>query len=226
MRICAVLPAFNEASAVGRVVSGIRPHVHTVLVVDDGSNDGTSVEAHAAGALVVRHATNEGKGRALRTALTWVLARPFTHALLMDADGQHAADDAPALIAAGTHPDVDLVIGERVFSRDAMPAARYYSNVVGSWALSKFVGVPVADTQSGFRLVRCAALRGVELTARGYEIETEMLIRLMRRRARLKCVPVQAVYGVGLSKLRPVRDTTRTCFLAVKYRFLSRERVA
>jgi hypothetical protein len=131
----------------------------------------------------------------------------------------------PALVAAGAEPDVDLVIGERTFSREAMPAARYYSNVVGSWALSKFIGVPVADTQSGFRLVRCAALRGIELTARGYEVETELLIRLMRRRARLRRVPVQAVYGVGPSKLRPVRDTTRTCLLAVKYRFLSRERV-
>jgi glycosyltransferase involved in cell wall biosynthesis len=226
MRVCAVLPAFNEARAIGAVIAGVRPHVETVLVVDDGSTDGTSGAARTAGAIVVQHSANEGKGRALRTALPWVLARPYTHVLLMDADGQHAPDDVPVLIAAGAEPGVDLVIGERVFSRTAMPAARYYSNVVGSWALSKFVGVPVADTQSGFRLVRCDALQGVVLTARGYEIETEMLIRLVRRRARLKCVPVRAVYGIGRSKLRPVRDTTRTCFLAVKYRFLSRERVA
>jgi len=224
MRVCAVLPAFDESRAIGTVIAGVRPHVDAVLVVDDGSGDGTAAEAERAGAVVIRHATNLGKGHALRTALAWVLERPYTHALLMDADGQHATDDVPALIAAGAKPAIDLVVGERTFSRGGMPPARYYSNVVGSWALSKFIGVRVADTQSGFRLVRCDALRGLDLTARGYEIETEMLIRLAQRGARLQGVPVRAVYGpgVGRSKLRPVRDTTRTCLLAVKYRFLSR----
>jgi len=224
MRICAVLPAFDESRAIGGVVAGVRPHVDAVLVVDDGSADGTAEQAERAGAVVIRHVTNQGKGRALRTALAWVLERPYTHVLLMDADGQHAPADVPALIAAGARPTVDLVVGERAFSREAMPPARYYSNVVGSWALSKFIGVSVADTQSGFRLIRCDALRGIGLTARGYEIETEMLIRLAQRGARLQGVPVRAVYGPGMSpsKLRPVRDTTRTCLLAVKYRFLSR----
>ena len=220
MRVCAVLPAFDESRAIAAVICSLRPHVDTVLVVDDGSTDGTSGEAAGAGAIVIRHPQNRGKGCALRTALSWVLDRSFTHVLLMDADGQHTGADVPALIAAADGA-VDLVVGERVFSRRDMPGPRYYANLIGSWALSKFIGVPVADTQSGFRLIRCDALRGVGLTARGYEIETEMLIRLARRGARLRRVPVRAVYGAGASKLRPVRDTTRTCLLAVKYRFLS-----
>jgi glycosyltransferase involved in cell wall biosynthesis len=224
MRVCAVLPALNESRAIGRVIAGVRQHVEDVLVVDDGSSDGTDHQARRAGAVVIRHAATRGKGCALRTALAWVLKRPYTHVLLMDADGQHAPADVPAMLAAGADGAADLVVGERAFSRSAMPSARYYSNVIGSWALSKFIGVAVADTQSGFRLVRCDALRGLDLTARGYEIETEMLIRLARRGARLRGVPVQAVYdpGASSSKLRPVRDTTRTCLLAVKYRFLSR----
>jgi glycosyltransferase involved in cell wall biosynthesis len=221
MRVCAVLPALDEARAIGAVILSLRPHVDAVLVVDDGSTDDTSEEAGRAGATVIRHARNRGKGCALRTALAWVLQRSYTHVLLMDADGQHTAADVPAMIAAGGDDAVDLVVGERVFSRRDMPGPRYYANRIGSWALSKFIGVPVADTQSGFRLIRCDALRGVGLTARGYEIETEMLIRLTRRGARLRCVPVQTVYGAASSKLRPVRDTTRTCLLAVKYRFLS-----
>jgi glycosyltransferase involved in cell wall biosynthesis len=221
MRVCAVLPALDEERAIGTVILSLRPHVDAVLVVDDGSTDDTSEEAGRAGATVIRHARNRGKGCALRTALTWVLQRSYTHVLLMDADGQHTAADVPAMIAAGGDDAVDLVVGERVFSRRDMPGPRYYANLIGSWALSKFIGVPVADTQSGFRLIRCDALRGVGLTARGYEIETEMLIRLTRRGARLRRVPVQTVYGAGSSKLRPVRDTTRTCLLAVKYRFLS-----
>jgi glycosyltransferase involved in cell wall biosynthesis len=221
MRVCAVLPAFDESRAIAAVIRSIRPHVDTVLVVDDGSTDATGGEAARAGAIVIRHSENRGKGCALRTALAWVLERAFSHVLLMDADGQHTGSDVPAMIAAGADGGVDLVLGERVFSRCDMPRPRYYANLIGSWALSRFIGVPVADTQSGFRLIRCDALRGLGLTARGYEIETEMLIRLTRRGARLRRVPVRAVYGAGASKLRPVRDTTRTCLLAVKYRFLS-----
>ena len=103
-----------------------------------------------------------------------------------------------------------------------MPRARYYSNVIGSRALSSFVGSPIRDTQSGFRLVRCAPLRELSLSSTGYEIETEMLIKLARRGARMATSTVALAYEGARSKLRPVRDTTRTCFLAVYYRFLCR----
>jgi hypothetical protein len=103
-----------------------------------------------------------------------------------------------------------------------MPSSRYYANRVGSAVLSWFVGANLNDTQCGFRVFRTEALRSLRLTACGYEIETEMLIKLARRRARMTSVPVQLSYGAK-SKLRPIRDTTRTCFLAVYYRFLSRD---
>jgi hypothetical protein len=103
-----------------------------------------------------------------------------------------------------------------------MPASRYHANRIGSRALSWFVGVPLRDTQCGFRLVRTAALRNLPLRATGYEIETEMLVKLWRRGARITSVPITAVYAGQVSKLRPVRDTTRTCFLAVYYRYIER----
>jgi hypothetical protein len=125
------------------------------------------------------------------------------------------------LVAAAAN-GAGLVVGERQFARERMPRSRYYANVVGSRALSWFIGTEVRDTQSGFRIVRADWLRGLPLTATGYEIETEMLIRLARRGATIARIPVAAVYTDAPSKLRPLRDTTRTCFLAVKYRFLSR----
>jgi len=221
MRVCVVIPAFNEAHAIADVVSRVRDWVPDVVVVDDGSTDGTREEATEAGATVLRHDINRGKGHAVRTGLAHVLAGPWTDVLLMDGDGQHRPSDVPRLLDAAAREDAELVVGARVFRKDAMPRARYYSNVIGSWALSRFVGAPVRDSQSGFRVIRCEALRGLTLTSRGYEIETEMLIRLRQRGARIASVPVEAVYGLGPSKLRPVRDTTRTCFLAVRYRFLS-----
>ena len=101
-----------------------------------------------------------------------------------------------------------------------MPASRYHANRIGSRVLSGFVGVAVDDTQCGFRLFRTDILQKMRLSARGYDIETEMLIKLRRLGGHVTSVPVSAVYNGRRSKLRPIRDTTRTCFLAVYYRYL------
>jgi glycosyltransferase involved in cell wall biosynthesis len=222
MRVAAVVPAFNEASTIADVVTGALAHVETVIVVDDGSTDDTAARARAAGADVIRHVHNRGKGQAVRSGLAHALAGPFTHVLLMDGDLQHRPDDIPRLLEAGRTRRLDLVVGARSFDRARMPRARYYSNVIGSLALSSLVGTSIRDTQSGFRLVRAELLRNLPLTSSGYEIETEMLIKLSCRGACIGDVPVALAYEGARSKLRPVRDTTRTCLLAVYYRFLAR----
>jgi glycosyltransferase involved in cell wall biosynthesis len=196
--------------------------VARVVVVDDGSTDDTSERALAAGADVVRHLSNAGKGRAVRTGLKHILSGNFTHVLFLDGDMQHLPKEAGPLLAAAAETGADVVLGERQFFREHMPASRYHANRLGSQVLSWFVGVPLRDTQCGFRVFRVDALRGLRLKASGYEIETEMLVKIRRRGGRLASVPVTAVYGNERSKLRPVRDTTRTCFLAVYYRFLER----
>ena len=222
LRVVAVIAAFNEGPHIGEVVLGTRPHVDTVIVVDDGSTDGTVAAAQAAGAEVVRHEVNRGKGVAVRSGLAAVRGRGFSHVLLMDGDLQHRPSDVPSLVEAAAAGDADVIVGARSFDRAQMPASRYWSNVIGSWALGGLVGVSIRDTQSGFRLIRLAALEALTLTSTGYEIETEMLIRLARRGAVVREVPVALAYDGAPSKLRPVRDTTRTCFLALYYRFLSR----
>jgi glycosyltransferase involved in cell wall biosynthesis len=222
MRTAAVIPAFNEAASIAEVVRGIDGLVDKVIVVDDGSTDATAARARAAGAEVIVHPHNLGKGRAVRTGLTQVAAEAFTHVLLLDGDMQHVPQEASRLIAEAARTGADAVLGERQFSRDAMPASRYHTNTIGSWALSSFVGLPIRDTQCGFRLFRIDALRGLQLKATSYDIETEMLIKVRRRGGRVTSVPVTAVYGGQRSKLRPIRDTTRTCFLAVYYRYIER----
>ncbi len=220
MNTAALIPAYNEAATIADVVRGVRPFVSQVLVVDDGSIDGTAGQARTAGARVVVHATNLGKGHAGRTGLSHLLGGDITHVILLDGDMQHLPHETPRLLDAARATGADVVIGERRFDPEGMPASRYHANRIGSRALSSFVGVPVDDTQCGFRVFRAEALRTMRLSARGYDIETEMLIKLRRLGGRIASVPVSAVYNGGRSKLRPIRDTTRTCFLAVYYRFL------
>lgn len=222
MNVHALVPAYNEADTIAAVVSGLLPIVQAVTVVDDGSVDGTAERAREAGAAVIRHAVNSGKGAAVRTGLASILPTPCTHVLLIDADLQHRPEESQRLIEAARTTGAQIVIGERQFDRSRMPASRYHTNRIGSRALSSFVGVPVADTQCGFRLFAADALRGLHLRARGYEIETEMLVKVRRRGGRIASAPVSAVYNGRPSRLRPIRDTTKTCFLAVYYRYLER----
>ena len=223
MKIAALIPAVDEAETIRHVVAGIREHVSLVMVVDDGSRDDTAMLARDAGAAVLAHDRTKGKGTAIRTGLEHLLRRSeLTHVLFLDGDLQHRPEEAPALITAGMDTAAHLVIGERQFDRGAMPASRYHANRLGSAALSGLVGVPLRDTQCGFRLCHTDMHRRLTLHATGYEIETEMLVKIGRLGGRIVQVPVTAVYENGRSKLRPVRDTTRTCFLAVYYRFLER----
>lgn len=225
VRVSALIAAYNEERHVAEVVAGANRHVSRVLVVDDGSTDATAARAIAAGAEVVSHGANLGKGRAIRTGLAQVLANhDATHVLLLDADLQHDPAEIPALVERAQYGIGDFVIAEREFSREAMPAARFYSNVIGSRIVSSFIGARVDDSQSGFRLIRADLLRQLKLTARGYEIETEMLIKLTRRGAQLERVRVKRLtYDGTRSHMRPVRDTFRTCMLAVGYRYFTSE---
>ena len=219
--VVAIVPALNEASTIAHVIVGLRDRIAWVVVVDDGSSDATADIARAAGATVISHAEPRGKGQAVRTALEHVLAKPDVECvLILDGDMQHLPEEAGRLIDTAAATGADLVVGERQFDRDAMPTSRYYANRYGSAALSSFTGVPLQDTQCGYRLFRADILRRLRLRATGYDIETEMLVKVSRLGGRIVSVPVSAVYGTGHSKLRPVRDTTRTCFRAVYYRYI------
>ena len=222
MKSVALIPAYNESRTIAAVVSGVHQHVDHVIVVDDGSTDATAAAAAAAGAEVIRLATNGGKGLAVRSGLARVFEGQFSHVLLLDGDLQHRPDEAGRLLETAARTRADLVIGERQFEREAMPRNRFWANRVGSRALSAFVGAPISDTQSGYRVCRVEPLRALQLRSRGYELETEMLIKLRRRGATVVGVPVSAVYTDQPSKLKPIRDTTKTCFLAVYYRYIER----
>jgi glycosyltransferase involved in cell wall biosynthesis len=208
-RCAVVIPCFKEADHLAAVVAGVRPRLPRVIVVDDGSPDDTAGQARRAGAEVLRHPTNLGKGAALRTGLHHAGDAGFAWALLMDGDGQHVSDDIPAFLERASVGDAVLVVGNRMADPRGMPAVRRGVNRWMSRRLSRLTGQELPDTQCGFRLIQLAAWRRIELKTERFEVESEMLVQFLAAGETVAFVPVRTVYKAERSKIHPVRDTWR-----------------
>ena len=220
-RPAALVPAYEAEETVAAVVRGIRDRVARVLVVDDGSTDQTAAAAESAGAEVLRRGKNGGKGAAVRSGLERLLASDATHVAFVDADAQHDPADLPPLLDAA-RKGAEFVIGSRMADPDAIPAYRYRTNEIGSRILTRMTGLEVEDAQSGYRVVASEVLRKLSLSARGYIIETEILLKAARHVDRFTHVPVRAIYG-GRSHYRPFRDTWIISWGAVYYKVFETE---
>lgn len=208
--ICtAVAPCFNEAETIARVVSSVRAALPSVIVVDDGSTDGTALRARAARAEVLSLPRNCGKGAALRAGCHHAHSLGFTWALLLDGDGQHAASDIPRFLEKAERTRADLIIGKRDFADPQMPYVRRLANRAMSRAISRLCGCDLPDSQCGFRLVRISALRTLALRTEHFEIESEVLIGSVRAGLRIEFVPIQVADRRGASKIRPALDSCR-----------------
>ena len=215
-----VIPANNEAETLGEVIAGAMPLVDRVLVVDDGSDDGTAEVARAAGADLLVHPERRGKGAALRSAIDLLLPKVSGYLLFMDGDGQHDPVDLPAMLAeldADPRPHVGLGCRLREETRAEIPRLRYVTNLFGKYVLSRVTGMDVGDSQTGFRLISVERLREIDLDSSGFEIETEILLKLAHRSIRLVNVPVSIVYHPGRSHYRSVPDTYRVCMATLRY---------
>jgi len=206
--ILALVPAWNEAPRVGPVVEATRAYL-PVLVVDDGSHDETSAVAEAAGAIVVRHPQNQGKGVALMTGFAWALEQGYKAVVTLDAEGQHDPEEIPQFRAAYEADAGDLIIGRRDFSQ--MPFPRNYTNAIfGSWLLSLALGARIHDSQSGYRLYGRRLLERLDLTTTGFELEVEVIVQVVCQGMRIGWVEIHTIYGVGeVSYFHPVKDSAR-----------------
>jgi isopenicillin-N N-acyltransferase like protein len=215
VRVLAVVPAYRAARTVASVVRGLReglgPDV-PVIVVDDGSDDATAAEAERAGALVLRHARNLGKGAALRTGFSRALADGAEAVVTVDADGQHPSEEA-VRVARHPAPRSALVLGVRDLLRDGAPAANRFSNAFSNVFLSWFGGRKLGDTQCGLRRYPLPeTLRELASGADGYAYEADVLLRAARRGAEIVELPVRVVYPGAAERVthfHPVRDPAR-----------------
>ena len=208
LSVCAVIPAYNEQRHVAEVVRAVRDQGIEVLVVDDCSSDATSERAREAGAEVVRHDSNRGKGVAIATGLGWAGGNGYDAAITLDGDGQHDPAEIPMFLEAASQ-GADIVVGSRMSNDRRMPPARKVTNWSMSAILSFMAGRTLTDTQSGYRLIRVDAWRRLGVSGSRFDAESEMLVRACRCGMRVREVPIRTIYGDEESSIHPVRDTVR-----------------
>lgn len=230
--VCAVIPTYQNAKTLLKVVADVHRVVDTVFVVDDGSNDGTAALLDKATGnerpeKVLTHPKNCGKGAALKTGLTYARQQGFRYAVTMDADGQHRADDIPALLKAVEEDPDALAIGSRGLQHENMPAKSTFANRFSNFwfALQTLQRLP--DTQSGLRVYPLRRLHGLRWMSARYEAELTLLVFSAWAGVKLLPVPVSVYYpprDQRVTHFRPGRDFTRIsvlntllCFLMVVY---------
>ena len=210
LRFSVAIPAYDAAPTVGAVVVGALEHAREVVVVDDGSRDGTADAARAAGAEVVAHLVNLGKGRALRTAFELLFARGADAVVTIDADGQHRPDQVPLLLA-GAASGAQLVLGTRDHVFSGMSPVRRASNTISSIVISAVAGVDLRDIQTGFRLYTRRLVAACGFPEPRFEAESAVIVRAARLGLPIGIVPVRmdVVDGRATSHYRPLVDSLR-----------------
>jgi len=204
---CAIVPALDAGETVGAVIEDLRATLSVpVLVVDDGSVDGTAEIARALGAEVVRHPRNMGKGAALHTGLLEAARRGFDVVVTVDADGQHPGASARVVLDASDDPRT-LVLGVRDLVRAGAPRSNRFGNGVSNFFLSLFARRALLDTQCGLRRYPVAETLQLASHARGYAFEAEVVLRALAAGIPVLEVPVEVVY--------PPAEERRTHFRSV-----------
>jgi glycosyltransferase involved in cell wall biosynthesis len=208
------IPAYDEARSIRSLVEAALPLCARVIVVDDGSTDGTSEQLRGLPMTLLRHEVNRGKAASLRTAFQYALAQGARCVVTLDGDGQHDPRNAADLLDAWhRHPD-RIVIGARLHDRSQFPPARYRANRFACFWISWAAGHPIADSQSGFRVYPAEVMRiglGKRVTASRFTFESEILIEAAHSGHTTMAVAIPGRYPANArpSHFRPVVDIAK-----------------
>jgi glycosyltransferase involved in cell wall biosynthesis len=227
----AVIPAYEDEKHIGDIVQRTRKQLDRVLVVDDGSTDHTAQRARDAGAEVIVHDQNQGKGEAIKTGLAhWFGAAnasadagdgQVAWAILLDSDGQHLPEEIDRfLTAAGRATQPTFFIGNRMNDVARMPFVRRIVNRYMSKQISRICGQNIPDTQCGYRMIDRQLAPALLGGGHRFDYDTEVLIIASRKGYGIESVPISTVYSDEVSKIHPVRDALRFLKLLRRYRKL------
>jgi glycosyltransferase involved in cell wall biosynthesis len=219
LQAAAIIPAYREEKHIGDVVRRTRQRLDHVLVVDDGSSDRTAQRARDAGAEVIVHDQNRGKGEAIKTGLQYWLDRQFTPVIVLDADGQHLPEEIDRFIeAAASSAGPSFFLGNRMNNLTGMPFIRRVVNRYMSNRISRLCGQKIPDTQCGFRMLDRQLIPELLGGGKRFDYETEMLVIASRKGYQIESIPITTIYSDEVSNIRPVRDALRFFKLMRRYR--------
>lgn len=223
-RILVVIPAYNAEKTLPDVIRGVLPVAKDLVVVDDGSRDETGKVAEAAGAKVIRHPVNRGKGGSLKTAFAYALEQGYDGVITLDADGQHLPQEIPKFLDCRAKTNADLIIGGRAHLFHGMLPRRRNANRVSAWAIRKLSKTEISDAQSGFRFYSARLLRGVQLRTEGFDLESEVIVRAGCGGFKVVTTPIELGFidGLSTSHYKPLQDTLRIAWTLIRVRFLWR----
>jgi len=217
--VCILIPAYNAEKTIVPVVRECLEQGLPLVVVDDGSIDGTAALVSDMPLTLLRHPHNRGKGAALKTGFVWVIEAGFDAVVSIDADGQHDVSAIPRLIAAAQRGTWDLLIASRHTQFIQMAGLRKFWNRFGVWCIWKRTGFEITDSQSGFRYYTKELLQRVSLTSDGYALEMEVMLKAWKSGFTIGSLPIAArvADGRATSHYQPVKDTFRISMTFLRY---------
>ena len=197
MYLIACIPAFNESNKIRNVVSKVSQFVDKVIVCDDGSNDNTKNEAEEAGAYVIRHEKNMGKGAAMKSLFEFAKNANTDVVVTIDADGQFVPSEIPKIINPIITQNMDVVIGYRFDDKTEMPKYRKFGNKALDKITNMASNIPFKDTQSGFRAYSKNAINKIEFTTNGFGADSEILIDAVNKKLKITEEKITVIYNTG-----------------------------
>ena len=221
MKICIVIPVYNESARIGSVVAAIKQKNIDVVVIDDGSTDNSSAIARELGALVIWHDQKHGKGFTLQKGFEYALTHHYDGVVTMDGDGQHDASDLEGILNKAHQFPQAIVTGNRMGAPQDMPWVRILTNRYMSSLISLICRQDIPDSQCGFRFIPAVILKDIQLSCKDFEIESEVLIEASKRGYKIYSVGVKSIYRDEDSKINPLKDTVRF-FIYLLKEFCSR----
>ena len=215
--VAAVIPAYQEEKHIAEVVRRTLKQLMNVVVVDDGSSDATAEEARKAGADVIVHEQNRGKGESIKSGFRYWIEHGSTWVIILDGDGQHLPEEIPNFLTAAEASRAKLLIGTRMNNVHDMPLVRRAVNRYMSRKISNACRQEIPDTQCGFRMIHRDIIPDLLGGTERFDYETEMLIIASRAGCEVASVPISTIYSDEVSSIHPVRDTLRFFKLMRRY---------
>jgi len=224
MKAFALIPALNAEESIAAVIRDCKAVNEDVVVVDDGSEDRTAEIARAAGAQVVSHPVNRGKGAALKTGFAYAIEHGFDAVITLDADGQHLPREIPKFLAAYAETGADLIIGGRAHLFGEMLPRRRFANRFSARCIAYAAKTNVTDSQSGFRLYSTRLLGAIRLRSDGFDMESEVIVQAGCRGFKVITIPIDLgfVDGQSTSHYKPLGDTLRIAWTVIRARYFWR----